>query len=318
MKVSFLKLTLLAFILCLNQSCKDNQKENTEENKPDTTSLQEPSSISIITRGMEFQMNDTIPSGWNTFKYENLSNETHFVVFEKYPEGITIDSTKAQVFPVFDKGMDLINEGKSEEGFSAFNSLPAWFFNVVFKGGTGLISPKGTAVSTINLDPGRYLIECYVKMPNGKFHSVMGMYKEIIVTDLSSNTEQPSPTVEVDISAEKGIVFNPDIRTGEHTFKVKFVDQKLHENFVGHDVHLVKLSENTNLEELEQWMNWANPKGLMTPSPAGVDFMGGMQEMPAGNAGYFTANLSKGNYALISEVPSAKSKNMLKTFEVLE
>lgn len=268
---------------------------------------------------MEFNGPDSIASGWNTFRYKNYANETHFMAFVKYPDGKNIDSTKAQVFPIFDQGMDLINEGKPEEGYKIFDKLPVWFFDVVFVGGVGLVSPKEQAISTIYLEPGRYLIECYVKMPNGKFHSVMGMYKEIIVTDDKSMGKEPSEeTINDDLSSENGFVFNPDIRTGEHLIKVNFKDQKLHEHFLGHDIHLVKLSENANLEELEKWMNWADPKGLITPSPMGVTFLGGMQEMVAGNSGYFEIKLIKGKYAFISEVPSAKSKNLLKVFEVLD
>lgn len=310
--LSVIVMTILFF------GCKFDTKDTLHENGQDVNEQNTAKPISIITRSMEIQMADTIPSGWNTFKYENDSNETHFVVFEKYPEGKTLDSTKAQVFPVFDKGMDLINAGKREEGFAAFNNLPAWFFEVVFQGGTGLVSPHGTAVSSMYLDPGRYLVECYVKMPNGKFHSVMGMYKELTVNQETAATEEPKPTVEVEISAEKGMVFHPDIRAGEQVFKVHFRDQKLHENFLGHDVHLVKLSGNSNMKALEEWMNWTDPKGLMTPSPVGVTFMGGIQEMPAGKVGYFKAKLSKGTYALISEVPSAGSKQLLKQFEVLD
>lgn len=78
--------------------------------------------------------------------------------------------------------MDLINEGKVEEGFAAFGKLPAWFGDIVFSGGSGLIAPKHTAITSVKLDPGYYIMECYVKMPNGKFHTLMGMAKPIIVT----------------------------------------------------------------------------------------------------------------------------------------
>lgn len=307
---------LLFFSVLLN--CK-NDKTSTEQ----LPKIEEPvenltnNAISIVTRTMEFQMVDTIPSGWNTFKYENLSNETHFVVFEKLPEGITIDSSKAQVFPVFDKGMDLINKGETEAGFAAFDALPAWFMDVEFTGGIGLVSPKEYGTSTIKLDAGRYMIECYVKMRNGKFHSVMGMSKEVIVSNTLSEEKEPEATVNVSISSENGIEFNPSIKSGKQIFKVDFKDQMVHENFVGHDVHLVKLADNANLEQLEAWMNWANPKGFIDPAPYRVTFLGGMQEMKAGDSGYFYANLSKGLYALLAEVPNAKSKKMLKQFQVI-
>ena len=316
MKVIFNNLSICLFLMILVLvGCKTEKKADATK---EDVKIEKENIIEIITRSMEFQSPDTIASGWNTFRYQNLSNETHFVVFEKYPEGITIDSTRTQVFPVFDKGMDLINEGKNEEGFTAFNKLPVWFFNVEFTGGIGLLSPNKMAESTINLDPGRYLIECYVKMKNGKFHSVMGMCKEIIVTDSNSNNNEPIANVDVEISSENGIVFNPAIKSGENMFKVQFIDQKAHEHFLGHDVNIVKLNEGANEETLEAWLNWVNPKGLIDPAPNNVIFLGGMQEMIAGKEGYFKVNLQPGKYALVAEVPNAIGKNMLKTFQIVD
>ena len=40
-----------------------------------------------------------------------------------------------------------------------------------------------------------------------------------------------------------------------HTFSVYYKDQIVHENFVGHDVNLVKLDNNVDLKVLENWMN---------------------------------------------------------------
>ena len=104
---------LLLFAVFLN--CKSDKKNNTEEAIVDATNnIEFPTNvIEIVTRGMEFQCVDTIPSGWNTFKYENLSHETHFFLLDKYPEGKTVENTLTDIAPVFEKGMDLINEGLS-------------------------------------------------------------------------------------------------------------------------------------------------------------------------------------------------------------
>jgi len=310
---------IISFIFIITCSCKNENKTKQIGTETDLAEevIKNPSGvIDVVTRSMEFQSVDKIPSGWNTFRYQNLSNETHFLVIEKYPEGKNADSTKAQVFPVFDKGMTLINEGNVAEGFEAFNSLPAWFFEVGFYGGVGLVSPKSEAETTVKLAPGNYLIECYVKMSNGKFHSVMGMYKEIQVTNEISEISEPEPTINVEISSENGIVFNDSIPAGNHIFGVTYKDQKLHEHFLGHDVNLVRLDESANLEALDAWMNWADPKGLISPTPKGFTFLGGVQEMPAGYTGYFTADLTPGKYVLISEVPASASKKMLQVFEV--
>ena len=271
--------------------------------------------VEITSTAMNFDAPKQIPPGWTTFKYLNRSTDVHFFVLEKMPEGKTIADTRAEIIPVFAAAMDLINNGQSEEGFAELQKLPQWFFEVVFSGGPGLISPGNIAETTINLEPGTYVIECYVKMPNGKFHSAMGMIEEIQVTGINRANPEPKAGMQIEIS-NSGIFFDQQPGPGDHTFAVRFKEQNPHENFVGHDVHLVRLEENVNMEELNSWMNWSDPDGFKTPVPKGVQFLGGTQEMPPGKTSYFNASLKPGNYALISEVPNPKEKNMLKTFRV--
>lgn len=293
-------------------SCKNEKKKSRIE----AVEEEVDNAIEIITENMDFQMPDTISSGWNTFRYKNMSPQTHFFLVDKYPEGKTLDDAVKYVIPPFTEGMKLLNEGKSEEGFAEFGKLPEWFGEVKFLGGSGLISPGGTAEATIKLDPGYYLIECYVKMSNGIFHSSMGMIKPLIVADSGSGNAELKADVAIDISGEEGIVFNDSITAGKHIFSVFFKDQMVHENFVGHDINLARLEAGADQKILEQWMNWVDPKGLIEPAPEGITFLGGINDMPAGQRGYFTATLEPGQYVLVSEVPNAMEKNMLKVFTV--
>jgi len=309
---SFTFLIVGLFCLMGLKACKPDKKQELS----DPTIIEKDNVVEIITNNMDFQMPDTIKSGWNTFLYKNLSTQTHFFLIDKYPEGKTLEDAETLVVPHFENGMKLINEGNSEEGFAEFGKLPSWFSEVKFLGGSGLISPGLTAETMIYLEPGYYLIECYVKMSDGVFHNAMGMLEELVVLEINSGNKVMEATVSIDISSTDGIVFIDSIASGTHTFLVNYKDQIVHENFVGHDINLVKLDNNANLEVLEKWMNWADPKGLIDPAPAGFIFLGGLNDMPAGNTGYFTAKLEPGNYALISEVPNAISKNMLKTFKV--
>ena len=307
-------LVIILLTLSLFQSCKKDQKKDIKEQSKGV----KDNVIEIISNDMDFQTLDTIPSGWNTFRYVNKSNETHFFLMDKYPEGKTIENTEKEIVPPFQNGMDLINEGKSEEAFAEFSKLPKWFSEVVFSGGSGLVSPKSTSLTTIKLEPGYYIMECYVKMPNGKFHTSMGMAKAIIITVNDSGNSPPKSTVNISISSTEGINYDKPISKGEQIFSVYFKDQIVHENFVGHDVNLVKLDKGANLEVLEKWMNWADPKGLISPAPKGFTFLGGVNDSPAGNTGYFSVELEPGDYVLISEVPNTLSKKMLKTFSITE
>ncbi len=276
-----------------------------------------PEVVEIVSTGMNFDGPSEISSGWTTFRYVNESTDTHFFVLEKMPGNKNIEDTRQEIIPIFTEAMDMINAGNADQGFAVFDHLPAWFFDVVFTGGPGLISPGGIAETTVELEPGTYVIECYVKMPNGQFHSALGMVSQIIVTEDENQNPEPTATGEITISAERGIEFEGTVLPGSHTFSVNFEDQTVHENFLGHDVHLVRLGEDADLQGLNAWMNWADPYGFITPTPKGITFLGGTQELPAGKNAYFNAEITPGDYALISEVPDPESKNMLVRFTVL-
>ena len=302
-----LLLLFISILLVLLYSCKrDSKQEN---------NVQIDNSIVVITQAMDFQTLDTISSGWNTFKWSNNSPEVHLFLLDKYPVGKDV-SDALKLGADFQKGMDLINEGKPDEANVEFGKLPEWFGEIVFSGGSGLLSPKETSITTLYLKPGYYVMECYVKMANGVFHTVMGMAKGIVVTDENSGNSAPLASVNIVVSSENGITYDNTIKSGEQVLSVTFKDQIVHEHFLGHDVNLVNLNENASLEELESWMNWATPTGLRTPSPKGITFLGGVNDSPAGSVGYFKVTLTPGDYAFISEVPNSSSKNMLKTFTV--
>jgi len=307
-----MKIFLMSSILLGLQGCMTG---NQPEEKDDESQMK-PEPVKVLTTSMEFQTVDTIASGWQTFHYKNESYENHFFLLDKYPEGKTIEDGEKEVIPVFQSAMDLISKGNDEEGLEEFSKLPEWFSEVVFTGGTGIISPGKTAVTTLKLEPGYYVMECYIKMANGMFHSSMGMVKELIVSEDTVMTSPPEPDVRINVSKTSGITFKDQINKGKQTFSVRFIEQATYKNFVGHDVHLVKLEEGADLDMLEMYMNWLNPEGLMTPAPDGFVFLGGVNDLPAGHTGYFTADLEPGKYALVSEVPEPSKKGQFKTFEV--
>ncbi len=319
-----LQLFLILATLLTIFSCKKEQKDQhlSHEVSPDMVLEGERPNLPVFgnlvevkTTGMNFILPEEIPSGWTTFRYTNVSPISHFMLLDKLPvvDGRQISFADfGQIGPVFNDAMKLINEGKAEEGFAEFSRLPKWFSEIIFSGGVGLVSPGETAQTTIFVEPGTYVIECYVKT-NGIFHP---MTKELKVRNNSVNQNPPTATLEMTISKGEGIEMQKNVTSGVQTIAVHFKDQGPHEHFLGHDVHLVKLEEGADLEKLNSWMTWTTPDGLNTPAP--VKFLGGAQEMPAGNTAYITVDLQPGNYAWVAEVPDPASKNMLKTFTVAE
>ena len=312
--------TMVLPLIMITSGCGKEKKSDDETSVEEATEQVEEASmdnrVHVFTNLMDFNITDTITAGWQTFVYENRSDEPHFILIDKYPEGKGLKDAEEEVGPVFQEGMNLIMQGEMEKANEAFGKLPEWFQQVKFLGGTGLVSGKNTGISTVFLEPGDYLIECYVKMENGTFHSTMGMVAPFVVKNEQSGNPVPEPSVRIDLSSTDGIVVKDSITSGKQVFEVNYLDQIVHENFVGHDVNLARLDDGADIKALEAWMNWADPKGLISPAPASVTFLGGVNDMPAGSKGYFEVELTPGQYVLISEVPNTSSKNMLHTFTI--
>lgn len=309
------RIGLATALLLLAGACAPRDDSPSESLDPADT----PGVVDVIARGMTLVAPDEIPSGWTTFRFRNETPMIHFAVVERLPDGQGIESQQAEVAPVFQDGLDLLSAGEVDAALRRFGDLPAWFGEIVFLGGPGLTSPGRTSQATVFLEPGTYLLECYVKT-NGVFHSynpdpsINGMVHEFTVTDESSEAVEPSSTIQIEISTAGGIEVEGKLVPGEHTVAVRFVDQTVHENFVEHDIHLVRITDDVDIAELERWMDWRQPMGLQTPAPA--VFLGGSNEMPAGTTGYFTVVLESGDYAWISEVPGSSDKGMLKLFSI--
>jgi hypothetical protein len=262
-----------------------------------------------------------IASGWTTFRFENQSHAPHFLIIEKMPEfegdQKTVEDSEAEVVPVFQNFMDSFRSEPLSFPSMGF-ALPAWYADVIFMGGPGLTSPGETSETRVHLEPGTYVIECYVKTDDGTFHSTKGMIEGLVVGERSNAAGEPPRTSgRLTVSFSDGIsIDRAPRRPGTQTFEVHFADQTVYSHFLGHDVHLVRLETGADTEALETWMNWVIPGSLASPGPAGVTFLGGVQDMPAGSTAYLRATLTPGDYAWIAEVPDASGKNMLATFSI--
>jgi hypothetical protein len=211
----------------------------------------------------------------------------------------------SEVSPIFQKASDLIAEGKVEEGNAIFSELPPWFSDLVFRGGPGYVSPGRTTEATLFLPPGNYVMECYVKTADGVFHWNLGMYADLRVTNEESNAAPPADATLKLTTSDQGIEFDGNPTAGEHLVAVHF--QQETPTLIAHDVHLVRLEQDTDLEEIVNWLDFMQPTGLISTaeSPAPGIFLGGVHEMPMGNVAYFPVTLTPGEYAWISEQPIA-------------
>ncbi|MDX1585367.1 MAG: hypothetical protein R3222_01430 [Balneolaceae bacterium] len=276
------------------------------------------------------------PMGWTTFEFSNASPYDHFFLIWKVPEeGLQalgeneslVDLWHRSITEPFQNAYDpYINGDIAFDEFTnnlvgTISETAPWFLDpgAQFMGGPGFTAAGATSATTVNLEPGRYVVECYVKNEEEIFHSYIGMLDQFTVTDETSDKMEPQPTHTVSISSEEGIQSDSVLSAGSHVFEIFYEDQTTYEHMQGHNVQLVKLSDKDDqdlLNELSVWMDWRQPGSLVNRAPEGAEFMGGSMEMPQGQTAYFHADLQPGDYAWIAEVPNPAEHDMLKTFTI--
>ncbi len=282
---------------------------------------------------------DEISSGWTTFQFQNTSGYDHFFLIWQIPEeGIKaaksanesiLDHWYRGITQPFQKEFNPYIEGELE--FNEFtDSLVAtisekapWFFEpgAQTMGGPGFTAAGKASKTTVHLEPGEYIVECYVKNEAEVFHSYIGMLEHISVIDEASDTEEPEPTKTLTISSTNGIQLNQPLTEGSHTIEILFKDQNTYAHLQGHNVQLVKLNNKEDeelLANLSTWMDWRQAGSLVNRAPEGATFMGGTMEMTEGGKAYFHVDLTPGDYAWIAEIPDPADHNMLKTFTIAE
>ncbi|WP_340103747.1 hypothetical protein [Rhodohalobacter sp. 8-1] len=347
---TFIVVTSICLIAFIVSSCNESQSTIS-----DTISQQEfsPEASELVVKGggnlvevttghdhdanlHTFDLNiDKVPEGWTRFQLTNATHADHFFLLYEVPEA-AIDAASNANQSVLDHWYDTVTypfqtewnpyfEGSIGWGtfvnnlFGAVLSSAPWFPDAVIMGGPGITAAGTTSQTTVYLEEGLYIAECYVKDENGEFHSFNGMLAMLEVTGETSKEREPRATMKVSISSQQGIEHPESVRPGKHTVAINYEDQAIYGHLVGHNVQLVRFDDGYDsalLSELEAWMDWSDPDAFIDNSPEGTTFLGGAMEMTEGSTAYYTVNLKPGTYAWIAEVPDASEKNMLKTFSV--
>ncbi|RFF28824.1 hypothetical protein DZK25_00685 [Wenzhouxiangella sp. 15181] len=287
---------------------QDTVEADAEEAAPETDSDPDASDervIEVVVRDFAIDAPEEMGTGWYTMRLENLGQQTHFVIMYRLVEGKTIEDQRREVVPAFDELMAGIRSGEIEKadiGTFLGENIPEWGLQMTYVGGVGLLAPGRSAQTSFRVpEPGTYLMECYVKSPDGTFHTSMGMLTQVDVVDQGGEGAEPEADATIAITND-GIEAPDTLPSGSQTIRVDIEDRP--ETFMPYDVNLARLEEDSDLEDIVSWMDWSDVGGLRAPAP--VEFLGGVEHMEAGNHGYMTVDLSPGRYLWISEINAAE------------
>jgi hypothetical protein len=267
---------------------------------------QEPGTAAVVEVDAEdfaFRMPAEIGSGWTTFRLTNQGEEHHFMLIARLPAGMTYDDYVTDVVMPFNEVWYDLRDGRlhQDEVMPILGEeLPEWFWGVEFMGGVGFLAPGEAGEATVNLEPGRYVVECYMRTADGEFHSMEGMLDPLTVTEARSRGEAPSAALRVVLS-EEGMSLEGRPEPGTNTFQVHWADHP--EGTFGHDVHVVRVDDDTTTDDVVRWMNFLEVDALTEPAPG--TFVGGINMMPAGSTAYFSVDLEPGRYLFVSEYTGA-------------
>ncbi len=298
MKINILVLTASLFFILASATTSTAQSDQTAE-------LAAVSNVVDITAiDYAFRAPDVISSGWTTIRFKNDGEEAHFIYLSRLPEGKTSDDYETDLSDKFSDIWYALRDGEidQEQAFTRLGEqLPEWFPSLQVAGGPGLMAPGLSSEITLNLEPGTYVLECYMKTEDGEIHYMDGMLRPLVVTGEPPTFTAPIADLRITLSNFE-MVIEGEMKPGRRTVEVHVAENP--EEGFGHSVHMAQLNDGTDVEQVVNWMNWFNLQGLRTPAPA--TFIGGSHPMAPGSTAYFTVDVEPGRYLLLSEATASQ------------
>ncbi|MFN2100321.1 hypothetical protein [Altererythrobacter sp. MF3-039] len=287
--------------------------------EPPETSADTSNVLELRVDGLKFVGPDTIKSGWTTIRIRNEGGMTHHALVYPLPEGITPEMLDREVVRPIQLSLSAAIAGDSEEAAQIASTMPAWVADLVWMGGPGMMSDGVTGEATMFLEPGNYVVECYVKS-NGVQHNYnsregeLGMILPLTVLAEDGGMAEPGANVTLALSNSGFEITEGAFVAGTNSVRVNFVEQQMYNDFVGHDAHVFRIDDDTDVDAAAKWPDFFPIDGQQTPAPA--KFVGGIHDMPRGSTGYFTVELEAGEYGITAEIPDAQANGFFERFSV--
>ncbi|MGH2628088.1 MAG: hypothetical protein ACRDHY_15730, partial [Anaerolineales bacterium] len=233
-----------------------------------------PNVVEIVATEYAFQMADTVPAGPTTFRLVGQGVEPHHAMVIRLDEGKTFADLQA----------------------TTAGPPPAWA--VAVGGPNPPPSGGGIAETSMTLQPGNYVVMCFIPAPDGAPHFMKGMVKQITV--IPTDVPRTLPTADVTMTLhDYSFETTPSLTAGRHVIRVVTEAEQPHE------VALIKLDSGKTTQDFLAAMA-AMEQGKAPPAPLPGTFMGGVAGLARGTDNYFSVDLTPGDYALICFLADAK------------
>ncbi|MDZ7692166.1 MAG: hypothetical protein U5K69_13710 [Balneolaceae bacterium] len=154
----------------------------------------------------------------------------------------------------------------------------------------GLISPGQQSNITLNLDPGSYVMSCFIPSANGHSHRSQGMVRPITVTERSPRETAPEEDVMI-TSSGHDITQEGKLGFGQQT--VAFHVEKP-------PADSINPYSGMSLAQLTDPMDQQEDLRDFEPNPPSIPILGGALAIPPGDTAYVSVKLTvPGPYSLV-------------------
>lgn len=214
---------------------------------------------------------DRLPAGMVTMRMNNHGQEPHHGQLLRLHDGVS-----------FEEFVATLQRGEQEAQLL-----------VSIDGGPGLTDPHGSAEVSLELQPGTYVLACFVPGADGLPHLAKGMLKPIQVVPGPGGWHEPQVAANF-TARDFGFDMPDELPGGRATYRVTNVGPQPHE------VGIIKLAPGASVADALAFYR----------APAGqppFQSIGGINGLGAGKSGFMTLDLQPGAYAAVCLIPDPSS-----------
>lgn len=212
---------------------------------------------------------DSVPAGWTRIRAVNQGQELHHLTLLKLASGRTVTDFVAAV-----------QANPETEPPNLFTEA----------GGPNAVIPGAEGTAFINLEPGQYVLVCFIPSPDGTPHVAKGMVRALTVTPATGAAAGEPRAAATIAGFDFGYRIDPSIAAGSGQI-IKFTN----EGQQHHEVLLVQLPEGKSIQDFAAAA--AAPDAGGSPPPGTP--LGGIGELEPGQSAYFVGSFAPGRYGLI-------------------
>ena len=234
-----------------------------------------PNVVTLTATDFAFALPDTIPPGLTTFRLVNRGKELHHGSLVRLRDGKTVADFQAAL----------------AAAMRNHTPPPPW---MGFAGGPNAVTPGDTASATQLLEPGVYVLACWIPSADGVPHVMKGMLHQVVVAGAATAATDPASDVAVTLTDYDFQLPQP-FTAGTHRIRVD------NAGALAHEIVITALTPGKSLKDFIAW----EQGGEKGPLPTGR-WLGGVGTLDPGGHAQFTTTLAPGNYLLLCFWPDAR------------